>query len=132
MFLRKFYSPSTLCHSVLFPALRKSIMSQVAVKENGKDGEGQKGREREREQAAAAVDETGNRESEGCQMFCLGMRHIAIGHCLNLVNLESLVLFQTRSMERKGERRSMELRASLRKNTPIVVIQMVPTFERFS
>ena len=47
---------------MMFPGLRKSIMSQVAVKENGKDGEGQQKGERKREQAA--VDETGKRKKE--------------------------------------------------------------------
>ena len=70
-----------LCLSVVFPALRKSIMSQVAVKGNGKDGEGQDGRE----QATAAVDETGNRESQGCQMSSEQLCHIVIERFLSPV-----------------------------------------------
>ena len=96
-----------LCLSVVFPALRKSIMSQVAVKGNGKDGEGQEERE------LAAVDETGNRESQGYHMSGEHFCHCLTEWFLSPGKLESLFPFRRRSMERKGRRKSMELRASL-------------------
>ena len=71
------------------------------------------GRDRKGEQAAAAVDETGNRERQGCQMSSEQLCHIVIEWFLSSVEMESLSSFRRRSMERKGRRRSMELRASL-------------------
>ena len=111
--------PWTLCQSALFPVLRKSIMSQVAVKENGKDGEGQKERARrsgwnwkERERERVVV-----RSWQGCQMSTLGLCQVVIEFFRSPVNLESLFPFKTRSMERK--RRRMELRASPGKILPL-------------
>ena len=81
----------------------------------GRQGEWKRwgGTGREREQAAAAVDETGNRERQGCQMSSEQLCHIVIEWFLSSVEMESLSSFRRRSMERKGRRRSMELRASL-------------------
>ena len=71
------------------------------------------GRDRKGEQAAAAVDETGNRESQGCQMSSKPFCRIVIELFLVQSRWNPCFPFQRRSMERKERRRSMELRASL-------------------